>query len=95
MLLFFISKKVANQSVSAKSRSVQKNSRIVNKELCISSPQKKKLKSLTYLCIQYKKKKCKRKERSIRSINPLKLMKRVKNAGRAKRENKFPLHLFH
>ena len=50
---------------------------------------------VAYLCIQYKKKKCKRKERSIRSINPLKLMKRVKNAGRAKRENKFPLHLFH
>ena len=31
----------------------------------------------TYLWIQYKKKKYKRKERSIRSINPLKLTKRV------------------
>ena len=31
----------------------------------------------TYLWIQYKKKKYKRKEGSIRSINPLKLIKRV------------------
>ena len=31
----------------------------------------------TYLWIQCKKKKYKRKERSIRSINPLKLIKRV------------------
>ena len=44
----------------------------------------------TYLWIQYKKKKYKRKERSIRSINPLKLIKRVKVLGNMKRENKFP-----
>ena len=31
----------------------------------------------TYLWIQYKKKKYKRKERSTRSINPLKVIKRV------------------
>ena len=46
---------------------------------------------LTYLWIQYEKKKYKRKERSIRSIDPLKLIKQKgpNVRGRAKRENKF------
>ena len=44
----------------------------------------------TYLWIQYKKKKYKRKERSIGSINPLKLIKRINVRGTAKHENKFP-----